>query len=67
MVWGCMGWNGMGMLAEVEGRIDSEQYVDILDQHLSQSIKDLYIPADDAIFSKIMIQSTCPRWHKNGF
>ena len=38
LVWGWMDWNGVGMLAEIEGRMDSGQYVDILDQHLSQSI-----------------------------
>ena len=31
IVWGCMGWNGIGMLKEVEGRIDAKQYVEILD------------------------------------
>ena len=24
MIWGCMGWNGVGMLAEVDGRMDVE-------------------------------------------
>ena len=67
MVWGCMGWNGVARLSEIEERIDSAQYVDILDQHLSQSIEDLEIPAAEAISSMIMIQSTPPRWHKNGF
>ena len=67
MVWGCMGWNGVGMLAEIEGRMDSAQYVDVLDQYLSQSIKDLEIPADEAISRNILIQSRPPRWHKNGF
>ena len=45
MVWGCMGWSGVGMLAEIEGRMDSAQYVEILAQHLSQSVRDLEIPA----------------------
>jgi hypothetical protein len=27
MVWGCMGWNGVGMLAEIEGRMNSAQYM----------------------------------------
>ena len=40
------------MLAEIEGRMDSAQYVDILDQYLSQSIEDLEIPADEAIFQQ---------------
>ena len=30
MVWDCMDWNGVGELAEVEGRIDADHYVDIL-------------------------------------
>ena len=34
MVWGCMAWNGVGMLTEVEGRMDAKQYVKIIDQHL---------------------------------
>src|SRR6266699_1761504 len=38
MVWGCMGWEGVGHLAEVEGRMDADQYVDILDNHLLPSI-----------------------------
>ena len=24
MVWGCIGWNGVGILSEVEGRMDAE-------------------------------------------
>jgi len=26
MVWSCMGWNGMGKLVEVEGKMDAKQY-----------------------------------------
>src|SRR3979490_2889252 len=40
MVWGCMGWNGVGKLAEIEGRMDAEQYVEILDDHLLPSIEE---------------------------
>jgi len=38
MVWGCMGWNGVGQLAEVEGRMDAEQYVSILEDYLLPSM-----------------------------
>ena len=31
IVWGCMGWNGVWECAEVEGRMDADQCVDILD------------------------------------
>src|SRR5712692_4371220 len=38
MVWGCMGWEGVGQLAEVEGRMDGDHYVAILEDHLVPSI-----------------------------
>ena len=51
MVWGCMSWNGVGMLTEVEERMDAKQYVEIMDQqHLPQSIEDLGILLEKAIF-----------------
>ena len=31
MVWGYIWWNGMWILSEVEGRMDAEQYVAILE------------------------------------
>src|SRR5215469_8379551 len=39
MIWGCMGWNGVGHLAEVEGRMDADQYVAILEEHMLPSLK----------------------------
>ena len=39
MVWGCMGWNGVGKLAEVQGKMDAEQYCDILKNGLVESFK----------------------------
>ena len=67
MVWGCMGWNGVGMLAEIEGRMDSAQYVDTLDQHCPRALKIWRFQQMKSISSKIMNQSTPPRWYKNGF
>lgn len=52
MVWGCIGWNGAGVLSEVEGRMDAEQYVAILEQGLLQSIEESGIPEDDIIFQQ---------------
>lgn len=52
MVWGCIGWNGVGVLSEVEGWMDAEQYVAILEQGLLQSIKDSGIPEGDIIFQQ---------------
>jgi hypothetical protein len=40
------------MLTEVEGRIDAKQYMEILDQYLPQSMEDLGIPLEKAIFQQ---------------
>jgi hypothetical protein len=50
MVWGCMGWNGVGILAEVEGRMDAEQYVFILEANLLPSMENSGIPEESIIF-----------------
>jgi len=52
MVWGCMGWNGVGMLAEVEGKMNAEQYVDILNDHLLPSLAESGIDEEDIIFQQ---------------
>ena len=52
MVWGCMGWNRVRMLTEVEERMDAKQYVEIIDQHLPQSMEDLAISLEKAIFQQ---------------
>ncbi|KIO04322.1 hypothetical protein M404DRAFT_68913, partial [Pisolithus tinctorius Marx 270] len=44
MVWGCMGWEG--------GRMDSNQYVDILESQLLPSLGDSGIPLKDVIFQQ---------------
>ena len=50
MVWGCIEWNGVGVLSEVEGKMDAEQYVAILEQGLLQIMEDSGIPEGDIIF-----------------
>jgi transposase len=52
MVWGCIGWNGVGVLSEVEGRMDAEQYVAILEAGLLQSMEDSGIPENEVIFQQ---------------
>lgn len=37
MLWGCISYNGTGMLVEVKGRIDSQKYVDIICDNLQLS------------------------------
>ena len=52
MVWGCMGWNGVGNMAEVEGRMNSEQYVSILKENLLESLENLAIDPEVTIFQQ---------------
>jgi len=49
MVWGYMGWNGVGILCEVEGRVNAEQYVSILEECLLKSMKELGIDEEGII------------------
>ena len=51
----------MGKLVGVEGRMEGEQYVAILNDHLLPSMEESGIAEGDTIFSKIMIQSTHPK------
>ena len=34
MVWGCFTWDSLGPLVRVEGIINSQRYIDILNAHL---------------------------------
>ena len=50
MVWGYMGWNGVGILCEVEGRTNAKQYVSILEECLLKSIGESGIDKEGIIF-----------------
>ena len=67
MVWGCMGWEGLGIMAEVEGRMDAQQYLDILEEHLGESVDKLGWRWRISFSSRIMTPSTPPRRPRNGF
>jgi len=41
MVWGCMGSNGVGMLIEEQGKMNAEQYCDILEEGVIESFEKL--------------------------
>ena len=45
-----MDWNGVEILAEVEERMDAEQYVLILEDNLLPSMKNFVIPEKSIIF-----------------
>ena len=52
MVWGCMGWEGVGRLAEVEGKMNADQYVSIFEDNLLPSMEESGFSAEDVIFQQ---------------
>lgn len=52
MVWGCMGWEGVGDMIYVEGRMDADQYVGILDDGLLSSVEKFGMDVEDIIFQQ---------------
>jgi DDE superfamily endonuclease len=45
-----MGWNGVGNLIEVEGKIDGKQYCEILDDGVVESFEKLDLEEDEQYF-----------------
>ena len=52
MVWGCMGWNGVGKLVEVQGKINSEQYCEILEDGMEESFEKLEMEEEEHYFQQ---------------
>jgi hypothetical protein len=52
MVWSCMGWQRVGVLSEVEGKMDAKQYIQILEGGLEESIEKLGMEAEEVIFQQ---------------
>ena len=50
MVWECMGQNGVGIFVEMEGCMDAEQYVSILEDKLLPSMKNSGLSKKSIIF-----------------
>ena len=52
MVWGCMGWNGVGKLVEVQGKMNAEQYCEILEDGMEESFEKLNMEEDECYFQQ---------------
>lgn len=50
MIWGCFGWNGVGSLCRIEGRMNSNDYKQILATKLLPSIGTLGVERSKVIF-----------------
>ena len=52
MVWGCIGWNGLEKLTEVEGKMNAVQYCEILEDGMVESFKKLEVVKEEKIFQQ---------------
>lgn len=52
MVWSCMGWNGVGILTEVQEIMDADQYCEILDGGVVDSFEKLEMPEGERMFQQ---------------
>ncbi|SJX63304.1 related to transposase [Sporisorium reilianum f. sp. reilianum] len=42
MIWGCMMWEGVGTMHMVIGRMDSDQYIEILEDKLAKTMSEMH-------------------------
>ena len=52
MVWDCIGWNGVGKLIEVQGKMDGEQCCDILEEGVEESFETFEMAEDGHEFQQ---------------
>jgi transposase len=52
MVWGCMMWEGTGYAVKIDGRMDGDLYIKILEDDLQASIDFYNKTTDDVIFQQ---------------
>lgn len=52
MVWGCFGWNGVGVLTEVQGIMEQVQYCEILDGGVHESFEMLGMEEGERYFQQ---------------
>ena len=52
MGWGCMMWEVVGYACRIDGRMDGDLYIKILDEEFQESIKFYHKTKDDIIFQQ---------------
>ena len=52
MVWGCMVWDGVGYVCKIDGKMDADLYVSILDDDLQASLDFYGKTTADIIFQQ---------------
>lgn len=52
MMWGCMGWEGVGYATRIEGKMDAQLYTDILGDELLKSLEWFKLNVEDVYFQQ---------------
>ena len=52
MIWGCMTWEGKGRMCKIDGTMDSNPYMQILEEDLVEALKDINKTPADIIFQQ---------------
>jgi len=52
MFWGCMFWEGVGYGTKIDGRMDSDLFVSILEDELQQSLEYYNKKPEDVLFQQ---------------
>src|SRR6266481_926630 len=69
MVWGCMLWDGPGYACKIEGRMDGDLFIQIMDDELQESLAHYSKSPQDIIFQQDNgPKHTCKKaqeWFKN--
>ena len=51
-MWGCMSWEGIGFACRIEGKMDADLYVSILEDEFQQSLEFYGLEIEDVIFQQ---------------
>ena len=66
MIWGYMSWEGSGYTTKIDGRMDADLFVSILDDELQQSIRYYKKSSQMSFFSRTITPNTRARRPKTG-
>ena len=67
MIRGCMTWEGAGYACSIDGKMDGDLYVKILDEELQESIRFIIKPRMTLFFNRTMTPNTLAQRPNNGF
>ena len=52
MLWGCMAWDGVGYATRIEGRMDADLYISIMEDELQKTLEFWGKTTDDVVFQQ---------------